>query len=185
MYIRSAEGQALTRRIYATYYSAMRKSAYTAQERANPLFSIWQNIRNRCAPGSEYGKRGIRVCDRWQRSFRAFVEDMGPRPDETKTPGGKWTWTLDRVNTLGHYGPGNCRWATASMQARNGLRSLRYKRDNPNSYKSRSTGGRPIVSFTIADDTLVILHRLADEVLRMNRSAVVELAIRELGKRHP
>lgn len=65
------------------------------------------NPRNKEYPN--YGGRGVRVCDLW-RQFENFLADMGPRP-----PG----LTLDRINTDGHYEPGNCRWATASEQASN------------------------------------------------------------------
>lgn len=78
-------------------------------------YNTWHCMRQRCsnprATGFEYyGARGIKVCQRWE-SFEAFLADMGERPI------GK---TLDRwPNVNGDYEPSNCRWATASEQARN------------------------------------------------------------------
>jgi hypothetical protein len=56
-----------------------------------------------------YGALGIRVCERWH-SYDNFVADMGLRPEGM---------TLERIDSTGHYEPGNCIWATPTAQNRN------------------------------------------------------------------
>lgn len=80
-------------------------------------YQTWQRIIARCHRESHqdypaYGATGITVCDRWRSGFESFYEDMGPRPSSKHS--------IDRYpNRSGNYEPGNCRWATATEQARN------------------------------------------------------------------
>jgi len=81
-----------------------------------PENRAWRNMLNRCHnPGSpdyaRYGGRGIFVCNRWRRSFAAFLADMGERPGPA--------YSLDRIDNDRGYEPGNVRWATRVQQARN------------------------------------------------------------------
>lgn len=86
-------------------------------------YKIWENMLSRClnpnATGySEYGGRGITVCDRWL-DFSIFREDMGNPPEGL---------TIERLNNNGSYNRKNCIWASCHVQSRN-KRSNHYLTD--------------------------------------------------------
>lgn len=80
----------------------------------HPLYSTYKSMRNRCYnPDAHnyknYGGRGVRMCEAWEKSFWQFVADMPPRP----SPG----HSIDRYpDSDGNYEPGNVRWATKAEQ---------------------------------------------------------------------
>jgi hypothetical protein len=89
---------------------------------STPEYFAWAAMLSRCHnPANprydDYGGRGITVCDRWRADFAAFLADVGRRPSPAHS--------LDRIDNDRGYEPGNCRWATAYVQARNrGRRAL-------------------------------------------------------------
>ena len=86
------------------------------RRKETPEYRCWKSIKTRCYnPAykhySNYGARGIQVCNSWRNSFAQFLLDMGPRPSENHS--------IDRKDNNGHYCPENCYWATQKEQRRN------------------------------------------------------------------
>jgi hypothetical protein len=86
----------------------------------HPFYACWYNMIQRChnpkaKAYTDYGKRGIRVSERWRWNFDSFYDDMFS------------SWQLgleiDRKNNEGDYSRENCRWVTRAENCRNTRRT--------------------------------------------------------------
>lgn len=106
-------------------------------------YTCWKTIKNRCYNKnngyySDYGGRGIKVCERWLHSYKNFLEDMGKKP----TP----NHSIDRIDVNGNYDPANCRWSTPEVQSRNKRISKRNKTGIPGvSWRNESNKYRVVI----------------------------------------
>lgn len=80
-----------------------------------PEYWTWHDMKARCLNAKDtayknYGARGIKICDKWKKSFTAFYEDMGEKPFPKAQ--------IDRINNDNDYEPKNCRWTTNKENSR-------------------------------------------------------------------
>lgn len=95
------------------YINAQLRSHYRHGRAHSAEYNVYATMKQRCGnPNSEkwpaYGGAGIECRFR---NFEHFFACVGPRPSSRHS--------LDRIDTFGHYEPGNVRWATPSQQQRN------------------------------------------------------------------
>lgn len=80
------------------------------------IYRIWCAMISRCHNPNvrnytNYGGRGITVCDEWRNSFETFYDDM--------IDGYSDDLSIDRINNNGDYIKENCKWSTRIEQSRN------------------------------------------------------------------
>jgi len=91
------------------------KHGHARKGKWSDTYKSWKNIRSRLAAkkGNSYKNyvlKGIAMFERWDK-FENFLADMGERPFKN--------FSIDRINNARGYEPGNCRWASRSVQNHN------------------------------------------------------------------
>ncbi len=89
---------------------------HTAGRATTSEYRSWLGMKERCTNSGhkqwhDYGGRGVTVCEKWAKSFEAFLADMGPKPTTRHQ--------IDRIDCDRGYEPSNCRWVTPIVNANN------------------------------------------------------------------
>lgn len=82
-------------------------------------YKIWSKMIQRCTNPkverySNYGGRGITVCDQWK-TFYGFYADMGNAEEG---------YSLERIDVNGNYEKSNCSWIKQELQSKNTTRTV-------------------------------------------------------------
>ncbi len=106
-----------------------RETQTTHAQSRTRLYTIWQGMKQRCHnPNainySNYGGRGITVCDEWERSFENFY-------GWAMANGYDSSLSIDRIDNNKGYSSYNCRWVDMSIQEAN----RRLLRRNTSGYR--------------------------------------------------
>lgn len=86
------------------------------------LYKIWLSMKSRCYREkqkvySNYGGRGIQVCEEWLNDYGAFRDWAYDNGYNESAAHGECT--IDRINVNGNYCPENCRWVSVKEQNQN------------------------------------------------------------------
>lgn len=124
-------------------------------------YYIWSAMVQRCTnpkhpKWSDYGGRGIRVCNEWLK-FSGFWKDMAEGYSDDLE--------IDRVDVNGNYEKQNCRWATQSQNSFN----TRLGKNN--------TSGRSGISFAKDRGMWRATIRINGKQIRLGAYRTVEEAI--------
>ena len=105
---------------YGKHYRKTHK-AHVAKRNArwkanHPLYSVRHDMKQRCYnPNAQkykrYGERGIKICDEWLSSFKAFE-------NWCLDNGWQKGLTIDRIDNDGDYCPDNCQFITRSENSK-------------------------------------------------------------------
>lgn len=97
---------------------------HTKDYKVTSEYQSWASMKERCLNAkchqyTDYGAKGISICQEWIDSFTAFLTHIGNIPQDGKR------YTLDRIDFTKGYVPGNVRWADNITQANNKKNNIR------------------------------------------------------------
>lgn len=138
-------------------------AARTHGMESTKAYRRWVDMRRRChnpnrPDYANYGGRGIQVYGPWRESFEAYYADVGEAPSDRHS--------LDRIDNMGDYAPGNVRWVEQRTQERN-KRSNRILQINGDSMTMVEASERFGIPYNTLSNRICTLHWSdADAVLR-------------------
>ncbi len=134
------------------------------------LHTIWSGMKSRCYRQKDiawkwYGKKGIKMCEEWDKSFNEFYK-------WANSHGYKENLTIDRIDSEGDYSPENCRWATMKEQQNNrkSNRKVTYRSETKTVSQWAEQYGMPpsviIWRLNHWDDLDDVFHKPVDKFLK-------------------
>lgn len=102
----------------------------------HPLYKRWISIKDRCYRKnserySNYGGRGIMICDSWKNDFLSFYNYVIQLENYNEIDFQNSTLSIDRIDNNGNYEPNNIRIVDWHIQATN----RRIQNNNTSGYK--------------------------------------------------
>lgn len=103
-----------------TKIERMKKLRLTHGLTKTDIHSVWTNMKTRCYNPktwnySNYGGRGITICEEWRNDFKAFY-------NWAIANGFQKGLQIDRIDNDGNYEPANCRFVTPKENCQNRIR---------------------------------------------------------------
>lgn len=88
----------------------------------NKLRNVYNSMKQRCTNPrvdsySNYGGRGVIVCEEWSKSYSAFKKWALDNGYDSEL--GIKEQSIDRINVNSSYNPNNCRWVNMKFQSAN------------------------------------------------------------------
>ena len=108
----------------------LHESKSTHKGHGEKLYRVWASMKARCyneheKAHTDYGARGITVCDKWKDNYSAFREWAKSTGYDENAP--KGTYTIERKDVNKGYSPDNCCWIPRAEQNKNTRKTIKVE----------------------------------------------------------